>query len=205
MVDTVIKCPSLCRLFQQCLQVAAGGGKGSLARDLAVVASCLLTWAVAPSRQGSQHYQMMYADIRKSSLAECTDFTPLVAALAEGRTVRCHECALKLEPAGSSKTLVKAYQTTRPHAKERSQFNYNYVCYLSVLLSAICKRLYYCMLFAIFCVFTFVYFHTRRVLHWLVGFYGMLVSCVVRWLCAVSDYCEIFHCYEWELLCCYLA
>jgi hypothetical protein len=51
-------------------------------------------------------------------------FTPLVAALAEGRTVRCHECALKLEPAGSFKTLVKAYQTTRRHSKEHSKFNF---------------------------------------------------------------------------------
>jgi hypothetical protein len=49
--------------------------------DMAVVASWLLSWALALSHQGSQHQQVIYADIRKSSLAKCTDFTPVVAVL----------------------------------------------------------------------------------------------------------------------------
>jgi hypothetical protein len=89
----------------------AGGG-----RDLAVVARWLFSWALALSRQGSQHQQVIHADIRKSFLAKCTGFTPVMTVTAEGCIVPCHytgnECTLKLERAGSSRTLVPAYQTT---------------------------------------------------------------------------------------------
>jgi hypothetical protein len=68
----------------------ASGGRGRLTVDLAVVARWLFSWALALSRQGSEHQQVVYADIRKSSLAKCIDFTPLMTVIAEGRIVPCH-------------------------------------------------------------------------------------------------------------------
>jgi hypothetical protein len=126
----------LLSILFQCLQVAAastngsGWGKGKARHGLG--RRCVrwwFSWALALSRQGSQHQQVIHANIRKSSLAKFTDFTPLMAVVEEGRTVPCHytgnECTLKLGTAGSAKTLVPAYQTNMAAYHRTQQLSFS--------------------------------------------------------------------------------